>query len=117
MKYLLTIYADENIWKNFSSEHSEKWIERYVNLVEDLKNEDVFLAAERLLPIESATTVQMRQGETLISDGPFAETKEQLGGFFLVDCENLDKAIEVAKRIPSSEIGRIEVRPLWYQET
>lgn len=116
MKYLLTIYSDESLWKDFSEEYTAAWIGRYVDLVEELKEEGVFLGAERLLDVHSATSVKVRDGKTLITDGPFAETKEQLGGYFLVDCRDLDHALEIARKIPSSEIGTIEVRPLWYQD-
>ena len=70
-------------------------------------------AGERLRPTTDATTVRVRDGETLTSDGPFAETKEQMGGFFLVDCKDLDEAIEVAAKIPGAAHGSIEVRPIW----
>ena len=68
---------------------------------------------ERLRPTADATTVRVRDGEVLTSDGPFAETKEQMGGFYLVDCEDLDEAIEIASKIPGARHGSIEVRPIW----
>ena len=115
MQYLLMIYDEEKHWQSWDQSTRDKWMERYYTLVEDLKAEGVFLGGERLLEISSATSVRVRNGETMLSDGPFAETKEQLGGFFLVDCRDLDHATQVAARIPTSEIGTIEVRPLWYQ--
>jgi hypothetical protein len=73
----------------------------------------VLTGGERLRPTTDATSVRVRDGEVLASDGPFAETKEQIGGFYLVDCKNLDEAIEVASKIPAAENGVIEVRPIW----
>lgn len=115
MKYLLMIYANE-AWEQQQGESwDEALVARYNQLVEELQQQNVFLDGKRLTPTDTATTVQVRDSQTLVSDGPFAETKEQLGGFFLVDCRDLDHATEVAARIPSAEYGSIEIRPLWYQ--
>ncbi|HEX6569092.1 MAG TPA: YciI family protein [Acidimicrobiales bacterium] len=73
----------------------------------------MLLGGERLRPTTDATTVQVRDGEVLVADGPFAETKEQMGGFYLVDCKDLDEAIEVASKIPGARYGTVEVRPIW----
>ncbi|GAB3038232.1 YciI family protein [Bowmanella dokdonensis] len=113
MKYLLMIYTDEKL---DAQQDEERLMTRYNQLISELEKEGVYLSGERLSPVETATTVQMRDGNRLVSDGPFAETREQLGGFFLVDCRDLDHAMEVAGRIPSAEIGSIEIRPLWFQE-
>lgn len=115
MQYLLMIYDDEKISNNWDEETQGKWMERYISLVADLKEKGVFIGGERLVEVENATSVRVRDGKTMITDGPFAETKEQLGGYFLVECDNLDQATEIAAQIPSSEIGTVEVRPLWYQ--
>ncbi|MGH8993980.1 MAG: YciI family protein [Acidimicrobiia bacterium] len=80
---------------------------------EEMGRRGVLLGGERLRPTTDATTVQVRDGETITSDGPFAETKEQMGGYFMVDCKDLDEAIEVASKIPSAKRGTIEVRPIW----
>lgn len=77
-----------------------------------LRNEGVLVAAEALQPVETATTVRVRHGKTVITDGPFAETKEQLAGFYLIDADNLDDAIRVAAKIPPAREGAIEVRPV-----
>ena len=116
MQYLLMIYDDESNWNNMSESQQSSMIERYIALENDLKEQGIFLGSARLADIDSATSVQVREGKPLITDGPFAETKEQLGGYFLVDCENLDQATEIAARIPSAEQGTVEVRPLWYQD-
>jgi hypothetical protein len=71
------------------------------------------VSADRLKPATAATTVRIRNGETLVTDGPFAETKEQLGGYYVLECENIDEALQYAAKIPAAEIGSIEVRPVW----
>ena len=71
------------------------------------------MTADRLQPTTAATTVRIRNGETLVTDGPFAETKEQLGGYYVLDCENIDEALAYAAKIPAAESGSIEVRPVW----
>ncbi len=86
---------------------------RYSGWMDEMNDRGILQAGERLRPTTDATTVRVRNGETLTSDGPFAETKEQMGGFFLVDCKDLDEAIEVAAKIPGAEHGSIEVRPIW----
>ncbi|MGB5811587.1 MAG: YciI family protein, partial [Polyangiales bacterium] len=75
-----------------------------------------FVVADALQPTTTATSVRVREGKTLTTDGPFAETKEQLGGFYLVEAEDLDRAIAIAARIPSARVGTIEVRPIWIYE-
>ncbi|BDX04978.1 YciI family protein [Planctobacterium marinum] len=116
MKYLLMIYANET-WEQAQPQGwDDALVSRYIAVAEDLQKQGVYLDGRRLAPVETATSVQVRNGETLISDGPFAETKEQLGGFFLVDCRDLDHATEVAAMIPSAEYGTVEVRPLFYQD-
>ena len=81
--------------------------------VEEMDRRGIRLEGDRLRPVSDATTVSVRGGEVLIADGPFAETKEQIGGFFLVDCKDLDEAIAVAAKLPGARHGTIEVRPIW----
>lgn len=116
MKYLLMIYSAESYWQDKPESWDEQLVEKYNAVVGKLTEEGVFLAGNRLLSVDTATSIKVRDGETLVSDGPFAETKEQLGGFFLVNCRDLDHATEVAAMIPSAEFGTIEIRPLWYQD-
>ena len=85
----------------------------YMKFGEEMTKRGVLQGGERLHPTTDATTVQVRDGEVLTSDGPFAETKEQIGGFYLVDCKDLDEAIEIAAKIPGARVGSIEVRPIW----
>lgn len=116
MKYLLMICADAAWEEQQSQAWHEQLMQGYTDVVEKLQNQKIFLDGRRLSPVDTATTIQVRNGETLVSDGPFAETKEQLGGYFLVDCRDLDHATEVATMIPSAQYGTIEIRPLWYQD-
>lgn len=113
MQYLLLIYDDEKRWNGWDEEKQHQWINRYRSLVVELEKEGVYLGGERLHDVDTATSVRKRNGQTLLSDGPFAETKEQLGGFFIVDCTDLDHATSIAARIPSADVGTVEVRPIW----
>ena len=88
-------------------------LRRYGAFTQEVRDRGKLVAADRLQPTSTATTVRIREGETLVTDGPFAETKEQLGGFYLLECENLDEALAYAQKIPAAEFGSIEVRPIW----
>jgi hypothetical protein len=107
MRYLLLIAADESDLptEDITPEYGE-WMKR-------MAERGLLQGGERLHASSDATTVRVRNGEVLSTDGPFAETKEQLGGYFLVDCKDLDEAIEVAAKIPGARHGSIEVRPIW----
>ena len=113
MRYALLICDDENTQLAASPEEGAAVMAEYAKWSEDAGARGVLQGGERLRPTTDATTVQVRDGEVLTSDGPFAETKEQIGGFFLVDCKDLDEAIELASKIPSARNGTIEVRPIW----
>lgn len=109
MRYALLICTDEN---DVSSQ-GEDLLPQYTAWSEEMGRRGVLQGGERLRPTSTATTVQVRDNQVMTSDGPFAETKEQLGGFFLVDCRDLDEAIEVASKLPGAQHGTIEVRPIW----
>lgn len=113
MRYLLMICTEESAISALSPEEGAAMMAEYTALSEDLGRRGVLQGAERLRPTSDATTVRVRQDEVLVADGPFAETKEQVGGYYLVDCKDLDEAIEVASRIPGAQHGTIEVRPIW----
>jgi hypothetical protein len=113
MRYALLICGDENLYESMTPDEAAAHLAKYGELMEDLGQSGVLQGGERLRPIADATTVRVRDGEVLTSDGPFAETKEQIGGYFVVDCKDLDAAIEVAARIPGAGLGSIEVRPIW----
>jgi hypothetical protein len=112
MKYLLLIYADEHAWESVDPEGREAMYEEYGALAQDLAAKGQMIGGDELAPVSSATTVRVNGGERLVTDGPFAETKEQLGGYFLIDVEDLDAAIDVASKIPAARHGSIEIRPL-----
>lgn len=109
MKYMLLIYHDEQALSD--EERAACYVES-AQLAQDLHEKGQFLAANPLHPVATATSVQVRGGESLVTDGPFAETREQLGGYFLIDVENLDEALDVAARIPVARRGTVEVRPV-----
>ena len=109
MKYMLLINADEQAWTE--RERQECYGES-TQLAHALKSKGQYLAANPLQSVSTATSVQVRNGKRLVTDGPFAETREQLGGYFLVDARNLDEAIDIAGRIPGARKGTVEIRPL-----
>ena len=115
MRYVLLICADESTDPAMNPNESDGILAEYNAFSEEMEARGVLQGGARLRPIADATTVRVRGGETLTSDGPFAETKEQMGGFYLVDCKDLDEAIEIAAKIPSARNGSIEVRPIWEQ--
>jgi hypothetical protein len=108
MKYMALIYGAEDAWSALSEEEQQQAVERY----RAISREPVVIHGSELQDSDAATTVRVQDGETLTTDGPFAETKEQLGGYYLIDCASLDEAIEFAARIPAAERGAVEVRPL-----
>ncbi len=112
MHYALLIYASEQDWATQSEEESQAVNQEYMAFTKDIIDRGLMKGGEALQPTSTATTVRVRNGETLTTDGPFAETKDQLGGFYLVDCKDLDEAIEVAAGIPDARRGSIEVRPI-----
>ena len=112
MKYALLIYASEQEWASQSDEQAQAANQEYMAFTKDIIDRGLMKGGEALQGTATATTVRVRDGETLTTDGPFAETREQLGGFYLVDCKDLDEAIEVAARIPDVRRGAIEVRPV-----
>jgi hypothetical protein len=113
MRYLLLITSDENAHADDSDEENASTLNAYGEWMKAMTDRGILQGGERLRPVRDATTVRVRNGEVLSTDGPFAETKEQLAGYFLVDCKDLDEAIEVAARLPGAVYGSIEVRPIW----
>jgi hypothetical protein len=113
MKYLCLIYHDENKTEALPPAELETVVGDCAPVLEELTSNGQLLAAERLRPTSAATTLRIDAGKVSITDGPFAETKEQLGGFFLVRAKNLDEAIDIASRLPPARLGSVEVRPVW----
>jgi hypothetical protein len=112
MKYLCLIYDDEKAWAKMPKEQTDKLMGEYFAFTDGIRQSGKYVAGEALQPITTATTVRVRNGKISTTDGPFAETKEQLGGFYLIDAKDLNDAIQVAARIPSARFGAIEVRPV-----
>ncbi|MBA3870492.1 MAG: YciI family protein [Anaerolineae bacterium] len=113
MKYMLLIYGNQTEVPNYSPEEFKAAAQVWQSLTVDMKNAGVLIDTNGLAPVSDATSVRVRNGKTIIADGPFAETHEQLGGFFLIDCKDLDEATSWAAKIPGAQWGTIEVRPLW----
>jgi hypothetical protein len=109
MRYAMLICTDEQSLEN----GDDGVLAEYGQFAEEMGQRGVLQGGERLRPTTDATTVRVRDGEVLTSDGPFAETKEQIGGFFLTECKDLDEAISVASKIPGARAGSVEVRPIW----
>jgi hypothetical protein len=113
MQYLLMIYQNEAEYGKIDPEVGKKMMEEYGSFTHSIIQSGAFKAGDRLQPTSAATTVRVRDGKTLTTDGPFAETREQLGGYYLVEAKDLDAALAIAARIPGARFGSIEVRPIW----
>jgi hypothetical protein len=113
MRYLLLIAGDESQMQRATPEQGEAMTNEYAAFGKTMAERGVLQGGERLRFTSDATTVRVRNGEVLATDGPFAETKEQLAGYYVVECKDLDEAIEVAAKIPGARTGSIEVRPIW----
>ena len=112
MQYMCLIYSTEGVGPQPGTPEFGAFMKAYMDFGETVQKAGKFVAGDALQPIATATTVSVRDGNTSTTDGPFAETKEQLGGYYILDCEDLDEAIKYAAMIPSAEHGRIEVRPV-----
>jgi hypothetical protein len=112
MKYLCLIYDEEKKLETMPKTESDAFMGEYFAFTDSIKKSGHYLGGEALQPVQTATTVRIRNGKLSTTDGPFAETKEQLGGFYLINAADLNDAIQVASRIPSARLGSIEVRPI-----
>ena len=112
MQYALTIYDDQSKYGEAPPDAPRETSAAYARLTEEMRAAGVFRGGEGLQPVTTATTVRVPNGERLVTDGPFAETKEQLAGFYVLDCKDLDEAIEWAAKIPGAKDGCVEVRPV-----
>jgi hypothetical protein len=113
MQYLLMIYRNEAEFNQMDAAAVQKITEEYGAFTQSIIQSGHFKGADRLQPVTTATTVRVRDGKTLTTDGPFAETREQLGGYYLIEAKDLDTALGIAARIPTAREGSIEVRPIW----
>ncbi len=116
MRYLMLICGDEKQIGSMNEAEGSSMLGEYQKFMEEMGKRGVLQGGERLHPTSTAATVRVRNGSVLTSDGPFAETKEQLGGYFVVDCKDRDEALEIAAKIPGARVGAIEVRPIWEME-
>jgi hypothetical protein len=112
MQYLLLIYHSETDWNRMTDADRNAMYKEYGEFTEDIVQKGQFKSGNELQPVSTATTVRVRDKKRLVTDGPFAETKEQLGGFYLVEAKDLDEAVAIAARIPSARVGSVEVRPI-----
>ena len=112
MKYLCLIYDDENASKTMTKEQGEALMADYFAFTNGIKTSGHYVGGEALKPTQTASTVRVRHGKVSTTDGPFAETKEQLGGYYLIEAKDLNDAIQVASRIPAAKTGSVEVRPI-----
>ena len=113
MKYLCLIYSEETKVRALSESDSKNMMGEYNAFTDSVRKSGKLLGAERLQPTHTATTIRSRNGKVSTTDGPFAETKEQLGGFYLINARDLNDAIQIASKIPGTRMGSIEVRPIW----
>ncbi len=112
MQYLLLIYDNEKLWQDLPEAERGKLFGEYAQFTQEITKSGHFVAGDALQPVHTATTVRVRDGKAAKTDGPFAETREQLGGYYLIDAKDLDEACAIAARIPSARLGSIEVRPV-----
>ena len=112
MKYMMLIYRDEQDAEAQTPEHRQQTISAAWDVIEEAKRRGVLVGVSPLEPTSSATTIRRKDGKVLVSDGPFAESKEQLAGYYILECKDLDEAIGIAARIPGARMGTIEVRPV-----
>ncbi len=112
MRYMMLIYGDESVWDQETEAEMAEKMAAYNAFTKEVQAKGIFVGGEALQPTRTATTVRVREGRTLTTDGPFAETKEALGGFYILNCKDLDEALEYAAKIPDAKVGSIEVRPI-----
>ena len=112
MQYMCLIYDDETMWQTMPEDKRNGIMGEYMGFTQSIRDSGNMVAGDALQPTSTATTVRIRNGETLTTDGPFAETKEQLGGYYVIEAKDADEALAIAARIPSARYGSIEVRPV-----
>ncbi len=113
MQYMALIYADETAWETLGNDERDDVYRRYRELADDARAAGVMVGGDELASTRDATTVRVRESQSLVVDGPYAETKETLGGYFLFECASIDEAVDWAARIPTAERGAVEVRPVY----
>lgn len=116
MKYMALIYTEERAWEALPDDTREAMYAQYRAFADVAREAGQLIDGNELAPTATATTVRVRDGETVVTDGPFVETKEALGGYFLLECETIDEAVDLAARIPGAQRGAVEVRPCYVDE-
>lgn len=114
MQYMILIYGEDDIGPQYGTSEFEPYMQAYVDVDKTFRADGVFVAGEALQGVETATSLRARDGKVETMDGPFAETKERLGGFYILDCKDLDEALKYAAMIPTAEHGTVEVRPVMH---
>ena len=112
MKYMWLIYDDTKVWEKFTDAQRQQGMELYMRFTNELKASGKYIGSNQLQPASVATSVRQREGKRLVTDGPYAETKEQLGGYYMIEAKDLDEAVAIAERVPSAKWGVVEVRPI-----
>ena len=112
MRFMLLIYEDEKMWTTLSEAEAGKIFGEYMQFTDDIKKSGHFVNGNPLPPVHTATTVRLKDGKVTRTDGPFAETREQLGGYYLIEAKDLDEACAIGARIPAARTGSVEVRPV-----
>jgi len=112
MKYILLIHDDPTAWAKLSEKERGEVMTEYGRFTQEIKSNGHYVGGGQLQPTTTATSVRVRDGKRLVTNGPFAETREQLGGYYLIDVPNLDQAIAIAARVPSARLGTVEIRPI-----
>src|SRR5712692_3145978 len=112
MKYMLLIYNEEKAWAKFSEAQRQHFMGEFMQFTQQIQSSGQWLASSQLQPTSAATSVRLRDGKRLVTDGPYAETREQLGGYYLIEAKDLDGAIAIAARIPGARLGTVEIRPV-----
>jgi hypothetical protein len=112
MQYMLLIYDDENVWSSLSEDERNRMMDEYWAFTDEVRKAGKYVAGDALQSISTAKSVRVRDGDVSTTDGPFAETKEQLGGYYLIEADSDEEALEWAAKIPSAKLGTIEIRPV-----
>lgn len=116
MRYVALIHVDESRWEALADDERQAIYSRYRALSEDLRAAGKLVDGDELQPTSTATTVRVQDGETIVTDGPFAELREQIAGYFVLECDSMDEAVALAARIPGAAHGTVEVRPAFVEE-
>jgi hypothetical protein len=112
VKYMLLIYDDEQAWEKLAETERHRILGEYMQFTQQIKSTGKYVMGAQLRQTLSATSVRIRNGKRVVTDGPFAETREQLGGYYVIDAKDLDEALDVAAEIPSARVGTVEIRPI-----